>query len=124
MNIIIDTSILIDKLRGGKKWDEFFESVDSDSKLFLPTIVVFELFLGSSSRRSNVEKKINNFKKYFQQVDLSWDIAKRAAEIYRDQTKDIEAADCIIAATAFSLGGTVLTINKKHFSKIPGVVVY
>ena len=124
MKIVIDTSILIDNLRGGNKWNEFFKNTDEDSQLFLPTIVVFELFLGSSSKNKTVEKKIDNFRKYFREVELSWSIAKRGAEIYRDQTQNIDAADCIIAGTAFEVGGTVLTLNKKHFEKIPGLALY
>ena len=124
MRIVVDTSILVDNLRGGKKWHNFLKDVEKDVELFLPTIVIFELFLGVSSKRKEVEKKISNFRKYFQQVDLNWEIAKKAAEIYRDQTKDIEAADCIISATAFTLNGAVLTLNKKHFEKIPGLSIY
>lgn len=124
MKIVVDTTLLIDKLRGGDKWDEFFEEVDKDSQLFLPTIVVFELFLGTSSKRKIIQKRISNLKKYFQHIELSWDIAKRAAEIYRDQTTNIDAADCIIAATALELGAQVVTLNKKHFQKISGIVVY
>src|SRR4030042_6487316 len=101
MKIVIDTSILIDNLRGGNKWNEFFKNTDEDSQLFLPTIVVCELFLGSSSKNKAGEKKIDNFRKYFREVELSWSIAKRGAEIYRDQTQNIDAADCIIAGTAF-----------------------
>jgi len=124
MRVVVDTSILIDKLRGGKKWDEIFKSFDPDSKLFLPTIVAFELFLGESSREKTVETTINNFKKFFEQIELTWDIEKRAAEIHRDYAKDIDAADCIIAATALSIGAAVVTLNKKHFEKIPGLSVY
>ncbi|KKR30626.1 hypothetical protein A2715_00370 [Candidatus Woesebacteria bacterium RIFCSPHIGHO2_01_FULL_39_32] len=124
MKIIVDTSILIDNLRGGDKWNKFQEKVDEDSEIFLPTIVVFELFLGSSSQRKDVEKKIGELRKCFQQIELTWDIAKRSAEIYRSQTKDIEAADCIIAASSFEIGGSVLTLNKKHFEKIPGISIY
>ena len=51
MKIIVDTSILIDNLRGGDKWNKFQEKVDEDSEIFLPTIVVFELFLGGILQR-------------------------------------------------------------------------
>ena len=69
-------------------------------------------------------EKIEGFKKYFKQVDLTWEIARRAAEIRRDWVKDIDVADCIVAAASMEIGARVVTLNKKHFQKIPGVIVY
>ena len=124
MRFILDTNILIDQLRGGNKWNEFVENIDKDSEIFIPTIVVFELFLGLSSKKPEIAKKINNIRLYLQPVDLTWEIAKRAGEIYRDKKKEIEAPDCIIAATAMEIGAQVVTLNKKHFSRIPNLMIY
>ena len=123
MKLILDTNIFIDKLRGGTKLDEFLFGIDEDAELFLPTVVVFELFSGLSSKEKLVSEKINGFRKYLREVDLNWNIAKKAAEIHRDN-RDIEAFDCIIASTAIELGAQVVTLNKKHFSQIPQVVIY
>lgn len=124
MKLVLDTNIFIDKLRGGTKWDEFLSNISEDVQMYLPTIVIFELFSGLSSRRKSIVEEINKFKKYFHQVDLTWNIARRAAEIHRDCPQDIDAFDCIIGATAIEIGAQVVTLNKKHFSKIPGVLVY
>ncbi len=124
MKLVLDTNIIIDKLRGGTRWDEFLSNIDEDSEMFLPTIVIFELFSGLSSKRKSIVEKINGFKKYFRQVDLTWNIARRAAEIHRDHPQSIDAFDCIIGATAIEIGAQVVTLNKKHFSKIPGVLIY
>ena len=123
MKLVLDTNILIDKLRGGTKWDELLSEVDKNVEMFLPTVVAFELFSGLSSKKKLIVEKINEFRKYFHQVDMSWSIAKRAAEIHRDN-QNIEAFDCIIAATAIEIGAQVVTLNKKHFAKIPQVVIY
>lgn len=124
MKLVLDTNIFIDKLRGGTKWDEFLSNVDKDSEMFLPTIVVFELFSGLSSKQKSTVKEINELKKYFRQVDLTWNVARRAAEIHRDHPQSIDAFDCIIAATAMEIGAQVVTLNKKHFQKIPGIGVW
>jgi len=124
MKLVVDTSILIDKLRGGRKWDDFLENLDEGVKLYLPSIVVFELFSGISSRKSEMAKKILGFRKYFFGVDLTWEIARKAAEINRDYPGDLDVPDYIIGATALNLGAEVVTLNKKHFSKIPGISIY
>lgn len=55
MKIVVDSSI-IDYLRGGKNWEELISSAETeqDVQLFLPTIVIFELYSGTSTK--NVKK--------------------------------------------------------------------
>lgn len=124
MKLIVDTSILIDKLRGGKKWDQFLSGLDNDIELCLPSIVIFELFSGLSSKKNQVSLKISNFRKYFKEIDLTYQIAKRAGEMNRDVAGNIDLPDYIVAATAMEIGAQVVTLNKKHFQKIPGVWLY
>jgi len=61
MRLIIDTSILIDYLRGGIKWEELLRKFEKDTEIYLPTIVIFELFSGKSTSDPKVAKEINNF---------------------------------------------------------------
>lgn len=124
MKLVADTSILIDKLRGGKKWDEFLGVLDSSVKLYLPSIVIFELFSGLSSRKARISSKISSFRKFFREVDLTPEIAKRAGEMNRDVFGNLDLPDYIIAATAIEVGAQVVTLNKKHFQRIPGVSIY
>lgn len=124
MKVVVDTSILIDHLRGGTKWNDFKASADRNTQLFLPTIVIFELFSGSSTENVSKLQQMLSFIHQFQRIDLNEDIAKVAGELFRDAKIKIQAADCIIAATALELGTIILTLNKKHFQKIPGIKVY
>lgn len=124
MKLIVDTSILIDKLRGDTRWDKFINSIDGDDELYLPSIVIFELFSGKSSKKVEVTKKIFELRKYFREIDLTPGIAKKAGEMNRDIGGNIDLPDYIIAATAMEIGAQVVTLNTKHFSKIPQVVVY
>ena len=125
MKLIIDTNIIIDELRGGKKWDDLvggFRKIDAE--LFLPSIVIFEIFSGQSSKNRKIKDKIDNLLGHFRLIDLSEGIAQKAGEIYRDNDSTLGVIDYIIAATAIEIGAQVVTLNKKHFSKIPGVSVY
>lgn len=124
MKLIVDTSILIDKLRGGRKWDNFLENLDNGVELYLPSIVIFELFSGLSSKKTQVSFKIFSFRKFFSEIDLTFEIAKRAGELNRDIAGNLDLPDYIIAASAIEIGAQVVTLNKKHFSKISGVSIY
>lgn len=124
MNIVIDSSILIDYFRGGTKWQEFLEDAPKDAELFLPTIVIFELFSGKSTKKSGVAKDILNLLKQFTSIELTIEIAIKAGELYREIGSRIDPADYIIAASAFSIGGKALTLNRKHFEKIPNLSLY
>lgn len=124
MKLVIDTSIFIDKLRGGKRWDDFFNGLDDTVELNLPSIVIFELFSGLSSRKAQISLKISSFRKFFNEIDLTSEIARRAGEINRDTPGNLDLPDYIIAATAMEIGAQVVTLNRKHFEKIPGVSIY
>ena len=125
MNYIFDTNIIIDALRQNKKAREVFKKFDNNNDhLFISTIVFFELFSGESSKNSEQRKNIESFMKYFTEVDLTWKISKHAGEIYRDKIKGLEVPDYIIAATAMEIGAQVVTLNKKHFSQIPNLMLY
>ncbi len=124
MRLIIDTSILIDYLRGGIKWEELLSEFEKDAEIYLPTIVIFELFSGKSTADPKVAKKINNFIRFFQKVELTERIAKRAGELFRDINKNLGAPDYIVAASALELNATVVTLNKKHFEQIINLNIY
>ncbi len=125
MKLLFDTSVLIDSLRRRSQGEALLALFDdTDEELYASSIVGFELFSGKSSSDPIQKKRIQGFLKYFEVVDLSWNIAKRAGEIFRSGVKNLETPDYIIAATALDIGAEVVTLNKKHFTKIPGVRVY
>lgn len=124
MKVVLDTSILIDNIRGGAAWKQFLISTEGDVDIYVPTIVIFELFSGKSTADPTVEKETLALVKNFKEVDLDSEIAKKAGELYREHGKHIGVQDYIIAATALSIGASVVTLNKKHFEQIPHVVLY
>ncbi|NTU46030.1 type II toxin-antitoxin system VapC family toxin [Candidatus Roizmanbacteria bacterium] len=119
MKIVVDTNIIIDYLRGGTAWEEFLTHADPKAELYLSTLVVFELFSGKITIKTEVAKKIHAFLSYFEKVDVTEKIAERAGKIYRDISCNLDVPDYIVAATALEMNAAVLTLNKKHFSQIP-----
>jgi predicted nucleic acid-binding protein len=124
MKLVIDTSVLIDYLRGGSRWEELLSKFEKSDELYLPTIVIFELFSGSSTSNLEISRKITDFLKYFQKVDLTEKIAKRAGVLFRDVNKNLGASDYIIAASTLELGATLVTLNIKHFGQITNLSLY
>lgn len=124
MKLVCDTSILVDKLRGGKKWDELTIGMGKDVELYLPSVVVFELYSGQSTRNPEMEKNLRRVVGYFEVVELSARIAQKAGEIFRDETSDLQVPDYIVAATALELDAEVVTLNKKHFAKVAGLKIF
>lgn len=125
MKLVLDSSIIIDYLRAGSGgWENVLAEVDRDTTFYVPTIVIYELFSGKSTIRPKVQEEISIFLKYFERINLTEDIAKHAGKIFRDTGKSIGVQDFIIAASAIEIGGTVLTLNKKHFEQIPYLKIY
>lgn len=124
MKVVVDTNIIIDYLRGGTKWEDFIDSAEKDMELFLPTIAIFELFSGESTKNPRKLQDMIDFVGQFQKIALDEDIAKRAGELFRDIKIKIQVPDYIIAASAINLDGLVLTLNKKHFQEIPNLRIY
>ncbi len=124
MKIVVDTSMLIDHLRGGSIWQRMLLSFEPTTTLYVPTIVFFELLSGESTRRNDVARKMNDFMKHFTLLDVTESIARRAGEMFRDVTRDLSVPDYIVAASAMEIDGAVLTLNRKHFSRIPGLALY
>lgn len=124
MKVVVDTSIVIDHLRGGTKWEDFQDSAEKDMELFLPTIAIFELFSGESTKNPHKLRDMIDFVGQFQKIALSEEIAQKASELFRDIKIKLQVPDYIIAASAINLDGSVLTLNKKHFQQIPNLKVY
>lgn len=126
MKIVVDSSIIIDYLRGGKRWDDFISvaETEQDPQLFLPTIVIFELYSGTSTKSIKKLQEMVHFISQFERIDLNEHIARLAGELSRDVKLRIQAPDYIIAASALLVNAAVLTLNKKHFDQIPNVNLY
>lgn len=125
MRIVFDTSIIIDYLRGGTTGEAIFDQIEKqNAQLFIPTIVIFELFSGKSTKNESVRTKIAKMVKDFKRIELTEEIAMTAGKLYREIGKQVGVQDYIIAASALSIGASVLTLNQKHFQQIPGLEIY
>ena len=118
--ILVDTDILIDYLRGIPSAIQYLETSAAD--LSLSVVNVAELHAGV---RDHEREAVNALLECFKIVPLDKEIAVRGGLLRRDFGKShgIELADALIAATVESIGGTLATLNRKHYPMLSSVMV-
>jgi tRNA(fMet)-specific endonuclease VapC len=127
MNFFLDTSICVDVLRthGVQKSLDLFKSFGENNTGYVSVITVAELSAGASlSPQRNAMEKTGALLEYVRIIDLTEPIAIEAGRIYAGLSRAgnrIEFNDCLIAATARSLGmNRIVTRNRDHFNRIEG----
>ena len=128
MNFFMDTSICVDVLRtnGPQKSFELFESFSDDKNIgIISVITVAELSAGAAlSARKDAMKKTEELLAYVRIVELDENVAMAGGKMYAKLSnagRKIEFNDCLIAATAQSLGmKEIVTRNCDHFNRIEG----
>jgi len=128
MNYFLDTSICVDVLRtnGPQKSLELFESFSDEKNTgIISVITVAELSAGAAlSPLKDALKKTDELLAYVRIIELDETTAMAGGKIYAQLSKagkKIEFNDCLIAATAHSLGmDEIVTRNCDHFNRIDG----
>ena len=124
--VVVDSDIVINHIKDNNNDLELLVSLQGRNKiqLFLPTIVVVEVFVGyelKGKKLSKIKKLISSFN----QEGLTTELAYCAAKIGRvNKLAFMGSADLIIAATAKKLKAEVATNNIKHFKLIPGLKIF
>ncbi|MCF6241530.1 MAG: type II toxin-antitoxin system VapC family toxin [Bacteroidales bacterium] len=122
--IIVDTSIFIEYLRKKNKQNTLLYKIPNDTKLYVSTVTVFELFAGAFNEKK--QKDIDIILSGVVIEAFTYQTALFSANIYnnlRKKNRLIEFRDIFIAATALSKNLPVLTMNKKHFKNIDGLLL-
>lgn len=104
-----------------------FESFDNGNTGYVSVITVAELSAGASlSPRRDAIRMTEELLAHVGIIELTESIAFDGGKIYADLSKSgkkIEFNDCLIAATARSLGmNEIVTRNRDHFNRISGII--
>ncbi|MDP3728970.1 MAG: PIN domain-containing protein [bacterium] len=123
----LDTSFLIDLLRGEEKVEGLYKDlIDTEIRLCIAAPSIMEIWSGACSANTPKEKeKVLALIRGLEILDLSLDSAKEAGEIeasLRKKGKIIDTEDCMIAGIAKLYGEKVVT-GDIHFSYIDGLKV-
>lgn len=116
MRLLIDTSVLIDHLRGNEAACRLLvDAVRAGDQLWSVTVVRTEVLAGM---RKGEEEATFALLEQLQWADVTVETADRAGALARRYLKShpgIDTIDSIIAAAAEQLGAVLKTQNVKHF---------
>ena len=115
MAVLVDTSVIIDFLRGHHGAEEVLEEARLTAPLHASEMTRLEVL---ADMRANEEGGTRLFLSLFQWHPVDTMIAELAGELGRrwvPSDRSIDGADLAIAATAMALGCPLLTCNVKHF---------
>lgn len=117
--MVVDTSVFIEFLRAAKKDKTLLYKIADDSKLYVSTVTLFELYAGATNHSKWMDIKLLTEDLIL--LPLTVDVSQYAAKIFqklRMENQIIEFRDIFIGATAIANKLPILTLNKKHFSRI------
>lgn len=124
--ILLDTTYLIDLLRGKKETEKLRSS---SQELFTTQINMYEVISGLFLKKvtsHDLPKALELFNQICV-LPLNDDALIKSAEIYAYLVKKgepIDDCDCLIAGIALSHGiNTIITKNIKHFERISGLKI-
>jgi tRNA(fMet)-specific endonuclease VapC len=130
MKFFVDTSIFVDCLRKEviPSSINYLERLGNEYSGYTSSITAAELSVGAHlSKSPDALERTLELLNIVEIIDLDSKIAIDAGKIYADLVKSgkrIELNDCLIAATALSLGiNRIVTRNKKHFLRIKDIEV-
>ena len=118
-NILVDTDIIINFLRGREKAKDFLLSLLDESTLYCSAITVAEIYAGM---KKHEKQKTDGLVDSLHIIDVNREIAEKAGEYKR---QSLELDDCLIAGSAFVKGAVLATGNGKHYpmSDIEKIIV-
>jgi hypothetical protein len=119
--VLLDTSVLIDYLRGVENAKAVIERVESGNlDGFVSAVTVAEIYASLDESDKSETVLIEALLSLFTTVPLDYKVAKKAGEL-RNKS-GVLLPDCIIAATAVTLECKVWTMNIKDFERMEGII--
>ncbi len=121
MPFLVDSNVLIDVSRGNAAAIGYVDALTEPWVLSQATAL--ELIVGARDKRDLAV--IDGFLSLYSIVPLSDRIGKRAYELLKTYAKShgLHVFDSLIAATAIENGFTLLTLNRKHYQMIDGLMI-
>ena len=120
---VVDSSGWVEFLGGGPKADAFGKYLEDPNTVFLPSIVVYEVYKKMLREQSSVlaERFLSNaFGFHEREIPLDVSLAASAARV--SLTRNLPMADAIIYATAQAHQAELIT-SDAHFAGLPGVTI-
>ncbi len=120
----LDTNVLIDFLRNREPGASAVEKAVKGAECFVTSVTVYELLFGVARARKQIGEEA--LLGVMSVLPFDGDVAREAASLHAallHDNRDIGVKDIFIAATCLVHDIPVLTSNKRHFSRVPGLRV-
>lgn len=122
MTLVVDTSVLIDHLRGDERAHAVIrDAIGTGQTLAASVLTKIEVIAGMRASEAGATHALLGA---LQWVDVDDQLAERAgilANQFLRSHPDIDVVDYVIAATTDSLGAELWTLNVLHFPMFPGL---
>ena len=121
--LCIDTDICVDFLRKKGHGVELLLSAFDSYDACITAITAFELYHGHIKMNRKV-LEIEGFLSQFKVIPFDFSASKTAAKIQAEldkKGKGIGLPDTLVAAVCLTNNTPLLTLNVKHFSRVPGL---
>jgi predicted nucleic acid-binding protein len=119
-NLLIDTDVIIDALRGVEEPRTFFrQQRRQGNRLWISVLTLTELYCGERMGIAAEERRVRRFLRVFRLMFIDSSIAARAGHLVR--LYGCSVPDTLIAATAQARGMTLVSRNATHFQNIDGL---
>jgi len=123
---VLDTSIIIEIFdKGNEKLLEHI--LQKYKKVYIPWLVLYEYLYGHKYLGRDVVQRKQGLEKLGVIKWLTQDIILKTLEIdieLRKKGLSIPFSDIVIAATAIMLQAEIITLDKKHYERIPELMLY
>lgn len=122
--LCLDTNVLIAYLKGREPGASAVERAIKDYNCYVTVVTVYELLFGVARARKEIgEEALLGVMKVVPFDDAA---ARRAARLHDElirRNEDIGVKDMLIATICLEHALPLLTLNERHFSRVPGLKV-
>lgn len=119
--LLLDTSVLVDLLRGDPRPVWLLAGLPADSALWSVTVVRTEIITGARPEDGPSVARLLATLRWLPVDEPLADLAGRMAAHYAPAHRGIGLADYLVAAAARLLGARLLTRNVRHFPMLADV---
>jgi len=122
INLVLDTDIFVDLLRGFEKAEKYFKELNKeDNTVYYSAITEVELISGKECKRIEKKAEIIEILSQFSKIPVDNRIAVKAGDFRREYGTAF--ADAVIAATAFFMKAKLITRNVDDYKKIKEITL-
>jgi predicted nucleic acid-binding protein len=122
LNLVVDTSVLIDHLRGDKRaLNVLLSAIDREDELWSVSVVRTEVLVGA---RSGEEQATERLLGQLRWLAVDNDLADAAGGMGRQFLRShpgVDTVDYLLAAAVERLEARLLTLNVRHFPMLEGL---